>query len=72
MDIAADKVRAVFREWDTDDDWLVDVHEFCGGMGRLTGRTRSQEELVRLFRETDVDGDGLISLPEFEGCLREL
>ncbi|MFD3698861.1 EF-hand domain-containing protein [Streptomyces sp. NPDC058646] len=65
-------VRTVFEAFDTDDDWLLDVHEFGGAIGRLTGQSLSGESLEHLFRMTDVDGDGLVSLPEFEDCVREL
>ncbi|RSS46118.1 EF-hand domain-containing protein [Streptomyces sp. WAC08241] len=69
---APDSTRAVFGEFDTDDDWLLNVHEFGGAVRRLTGRTLDDDALRHLFRRADIDGDGLVSLPEFEGCLKEL
>ncbi|MFF4872948.1 EF-hand domain-containing protein [Streptomyces sp. NPDC090109] len=69
---ASDGTRAVFGEFDTDDDWLLDVHEFGGAVKRLTGRDLDDDALRRLFRRADVDGDGLVSLPEFEGSLKEV
>ncbi|MCB5179234.1 EF-hand domain-containing protein [Streptomyces antimicrobicus] len=67
---ASAEVRAAFGRFDTDDDWLLDMHEFGRALARLTGRDRSAQEVERLFRVTDVDGDGLVSLPEFEECVR--
>ncbi|MFB7037390.1 MULTISPECIES: EF-hand domain-containing protein [unclassified Streptomyces] len=69
---APEETRAVFGEFDTDDDWLLDVHEFGGAVERVTGRKFDPDALRRLFRGADVDGDGLVSLPEFEGCLKGL
>ncbi|MEU9146684.1 EF-hand domain-containing protein [Streptomyces sp. NPDC048349] len=66
------EVRAVFGAFDTDDDWMLDVHEFSDAMARLTGRHLGDEALLHLFRTADVDGDGLVTLPEFEDCLKEL
>ncbi|MEV8536373.1 EF-hand domain-containing protein [Streptomyces sp. NPDC051211] len=72
MRISTEVLRAEFSEWDTDDDWLLNADEFGGALARLTGRSPSPEELLRLFRAADVDGDGLVSLPEFQECVHTL
>ncbi|MFF4172858.1 EF-hand domain-containing protein [Streptomyces sp. NPDC001744] len=69
---APTEVRAVFGEFDTDDDWRLDVREFGRAVRRLTGREHDDEALRHLFRKADVDGDGLVTLPEFEDCLKRL
>ncbi|MFG2291777.1 EF-hand domain-containing protein [Streptomyces sp. NPDC048603] len=65
-------VRTVFGTFDTDDDWMLDVHEFGRALARLTWHGRSPEEVERLFLRADVDGDGLLTLPEFEECVAGL
>ena len=63
-----DKAAALFRNFDTNADGVLDLNEFAMVMDKLcaiTGASYAQEQIAAMFRQADLDASGVIDFNEF-------
>ena len=65
-----DRLKTLFKLWDTDNSHTVDIEEFRNSM-RALGFEAPQRALDRLFHELDEDNSTEISYEEFDKKLRQ-